>query len=580
MKTLNDYIYEAATNSDTKVSFWESEDKIISYSYRQILDKSSVVADNLQRLGLKKNDRIAILLPTHPNFYFIFLGGILSGGISVALYPPVRLGKIQRWKLETTEMISQIEASIIITNKQLYNFLGEITTLSDPSLGCHCIEDLLTGNDKNFRHTNNANDNAIIQFSSGTTGKSKPVLLTHKNVVGNVKSIHKTYPKELRDNFIGVSWLPLYHDMGLIGCLFNTLILAADVTYIRPEKFLSQPKTWFEAMNKTKANGTVAPNFAYGYCVDKIPKEEVRNWDLSSLRIALCGAEPVHPNTMKNFATHFAESNLNKNVLTPVYGLAEATLAVSFSRFENEPIYKLFDKDELEKNKRAILSSSGVELASVGKPIENTEIKIRNESLNELADGHLGQIWVKGVGVMKEYYKNKFETDKILHDGWLNTGDLGFIYEEDLFIYGRSKEILIINGKNFSPTAIENSFTTIKELRAGCSAAFSHHLNSNDNTESLVILAEVKKNLKPNTDDLRLKIYNNVLENFNMKASIIDLLPAGSLPRTSSGKIKRLEARKMWLENQIHSGDKNPWWSVIKENIKGLMYHYKNRLKR
>ncbi|WP_372368474.1 fatty acyl-AMP ligase [Candidatus Uabimicrobium sp. HlEnr_7] len=570
--TLDQLFSRAADAPEVKVHFWKNKNSISSFSYKELQDKALLVTGKLQKLGVKKGDRVAIVLPTDPTFYHAFFGVIFSGAIAAALYPPVRLGRMDEWKERTAAMLKSIGCKAVITDKKIFNLLGEPVREASPELGCFTVDELQKDNISGNMAKMSSRDLCIIQFSSGTTGSPKPVALSHHNIIRNTHSILSTLPGDITEHS-AVSWLPLYHDMGLVGCLFSTMMAKRDLTLIRPEQFIARPKMWLEALTKQKATVSVAPNFAFGLCNSRVSEKDMAELDLSRWKIALCGAEAVHPNTLKNFSKKFASVGFKETSLSPVYGLAEATLAVTFSSLEETPISTVFDREQLEIHDKAVLADEGITLASVGRALPDTEIEIRSSSNKKIDDNAIGRVWVKSDGIMEEYYLNPEATAEIIQDGWLDTGDQGFIHEDNLYLCGRYKDAIIIRGRNYSAADIEHALEELPGVRQGCAAAFSDYIKEEDDSESLVVLVEYRKQQVNNMDELKKQIGERIQLQCNLKAADIVLLEPGTLPRTSSGKIRRNAAKIQWRRNELYSPGKGGLKTVLKESIQGVWQH-------
>jgi len=514
MKNLIEVLNARSIDSTSFVEFYKGE----KLSYKEILEKSQVVATHLKKIGIKKGDRVGLILPTGSHFYFAFFGVQLLGGVPFALFPPMRLTDFSKWRKNTLNLIKIAKAKTVITE-------GRINLLIKDSLN---IKDLTAGpRESTISFFPDESSEAFVQFSSGTTGTPKLISITHKNIMANCKSIIKAF-RPYHQNTLTVSWLPLYHDMGLIGGMLTPMVADTSLILIPPEIFIARPLTWPEVISKRKAEISIAPNFAYGLCTKKILDEEVAKLDLSSWKVALCGAETVVPKTMDDFSNKFKKANFDPLILTPVYGLAEATLAVSFSDILKPMKWTEFDQDLLEISGIVKEKKDGIRIYSVGRPLENVSLSIRDLKGNEQGL-KVGVIWVMGPNV---------------GDGknWISTGDRGFIFKDELYICGRDKEIIIIRGRNIDPSTIERPINELIDVRSGSTVALGI-LDQKHETERLYILAETKKS----TRDQKLKdeIIQAAFRETGLRPDKVILLPPKSLPKTSSGKIKRLEAKKL-----------------------------------
>jgi len=374
----------------------------------------------------------------------------------------------------------------------------------------------------------------LIQFSSGTTVDPKPVALTQSNVLANVAAIQTIVPDD--DAQAGVSWLPLYHDMGLIGCLLLAVARPGPLTLLGPEVFLARPALWLRAISRKKATLSVAPNFAYGLCVRRARDEELAGVDLSSWRFALNGAEPVAPAVLQRFCERFGKYGFDPRALMPVYGLSEASLAVTFT-----PAGR--GARTLQREERS--------LASVGRPLPGIEVETRE-----------GRIFVRGPSVMREYFGNSRATAAVLQGGWLDTGDLGFEEDGELFVTGRAKEVIILRGKNHAPQEFEDALDGLDGIRPGCSAAVA--LPTADGEE----LAMLVEQSGPLTDD---RVKARVNERTGVVPREVRLLEPGTLPRTSSGKLRRTEALRQLLAGELRAPSKVTLLHMAKEAARSML---------
>jgi acyl-CoA synthetase (AMP-forming)/AMP-acid ligase II len=330
-----------------------------------------------------------------------------------------------------------------------------------------------------------------------------------------------------------------------------------------PELFIARPALWLRALGRTRASVSTAPNFAYGLCADRIEDEEMEGVDLSGWRLALNGAEPVSANTLRRFVDRFARWGFRPEALTPVYGLAEASLAVTFADVRTPFRTERFDRTELSHG-RVVRAADGVELASVGRPLEGVELDVPVDAV--------GPVRVRAPSVMHGYLHRPDETAQAIEDGWLATGDLGFLHDGELFLTGREKDVVILRGSNCSPHEIEQALDAVDGVRTGCAAAASWRPDQAD-SEELVVFVESR------SDDPALgeRCEDAVLRATGLASHVVVVAP-GTLPRTSSGKIRRGEALRRWLANELHPPDKVDAWMIAGALARGTVAHWRARL--
>src|SRR5205814_47255 len=497
--------------------------------FRELYDRARRAAGALRERGIERGDRVAIVLPTGPGFMDAFFGTLFAGAVPVPLYPPVRLGRMDEFHRRTARMLRICGARLVLSDARISRLLGVSVAEARPALGLRRL-----GSGAPFTADADPADLLLIQFSSGTTVDPKPVALTHQNVLANVAAIETIVPAD--DAQAGVSWLPLYHDMGLIGCLLLALYRPGPLTLIPPEAFLARPAIWLRAISRKRATISVAPNFAYGLCVRRVRDPEMEGVDLSSWRFALNGAEPVAPAVLRRFSERFAPNGFDGRALMPVYGLSEASLAVAFTPSGRGPRTWI---------------AGGRELASAGAPLPGIDIDVRG-----------GRIFVRGPSVMQGYFGNPAATRETLIDGWLDTGDLGFVDGGELFVSGRAKDLVILRGVNHAPQEFEDALDGVDGVRPGCTAAVGL---PTDEGEELVLLVETDGAADAEW------IRGRVIERTGVRPSEVHLLAPGTLPRTSSGKLRRSEALRQLRAGELRSPDPVTLLHVAKETARSLL---------
>ncbi|MEC8382278.1 MAG: fatty acyl-AMP ligase [Myxococcota bacterium] len=526
----------------TGITFVDRKENEQHWTWGQIWDRAERSAQTLLSNGVKSGDRVAIILPTSIEFMDSYFGCQRIGAVAIPLYPPVRLGKLDEYIDKTVAMFQAAQITHLISNKKTRRILGQVVQHIS-KLQTHLQAEKLHQNDPAEVPFPSADDLAMAQFSSGTTVAPKPVGLTHRQILANVDAILSHIPINDGLEQKGCSWLPLYHDMGLIGCIFPALSVNASMILIPPEVFLARPAIWLRAIARHKCTISPAPNFAYALCVERIKDEELAEHDLSSWWFALNGAEPVSPSVLRAFSERFAEFGLPKSAITPVYGLAEAALAVTFSDPKANFETHFFNRQKLEMGTAEAIEKhpNAIEMASVGIPLPDFNISIRDSSNQPCAPGQIGKIFAKGPSIMEGYLDRDVQP---IVEGWLDTGDVGFVHQEELFISGRAKDVIVLRGANHSPHSIENALNGIEGIRTGCSAAVG---DITEQGEALIVFAEMRHHRSDLAEDCGKAITRHT----GLKADAIILLEAGTLPRTSSGKIRRREALRLWKTGEL-----------------------------
>jgi acyl-CoA synthetase (AMP-forming)/AMP-acid ligase II len=388
----------------------------------------------------------------------------------------------------------------------------------------------------------------MVQFSSGTTFDPKPVALTHRAVVAQARILNGYWPDTAEVRHSGVSWLPLYHDMGLIGAVFPALERPGVITLLAPEHFVARPASWLRALSRYRATISAAPGFAYRLATEKVRDEELAGVDLGAWSVALAGAEPIVPAVLRRFQERFARWGLRPEALTPVYGLAEASLAVTFCDLDRPFATRRYDRGELSRG-RVRLDPDGIELPSLGRPVPGFEVRIATEEGGPPDAARIGHVHVRGPSLMAGYLDLPEATARAFRDGWLDTGDLGFLFAGELYLTGRAKDVVILRGKNHSPLEIEQAVDGVAGVRRGGAVAVSH-LPEGADREVLLVFVE-RAGESDRVDELPRACTEAVLGATGLSVDQVHVLERGALPRTSSGKLRRAETLRRHLAGEL-----------------------------
>ncbi len=533
-------------------------------SFSDLYTSARRVAAELMGRGVLPHDRVALVLPTGRDFLDAFFGAQLAGAIPVPLYPPVRLGRMDEYVQSTARMLGAVRARMVISDRRVKLLLGKAIDLARPELGCPTVTDLLQSTAE-AECPVGPESIGVIQFSSGSTVDPKPVALTHGNLVAQTAALEQL----MGPGNLGVSWLPLYHDMGLIGCLLSAVYQAGPLVLLPPELFLAKPSLWLRAISRHRATISPAPNFAYGLCLKRVHDEDLTGVDLSSWRFALNGAEPVSPETIDKFSARFAAFGFRKRALMPVYGLSEASLAVTFTSPEVDKTVMMVDAQALASRGAVVSGTRG--LVSVGAPVPGAEVEVRAEDGSAVGEKQVGRVFTRGVSVMSGYFGNSEATSRAVKDGWLDTGDLGFVHGGELFICGRAKDVVIIRGANHAPQEFEECLDTVHGVRTGCAVAVGF-VPHDANDEQLLMLVEKSGEL---VRDVAERVSAMVNDRTGIKPHTVVMLEPGTLPRTSSGKLRRMESLKRYLSNTLEAPEHVNALTMGREIAKSVLGHAK-----
>ncbi|WP_300462921.1 fatty acyl-AMP ligase [Desulfobacula sp.] len=551
-KTLNEFLRKRVelSGGSTWLTLYSKDKIACKLTYAELLEGAICWSAELLKTGVRPGDRILLILPTEKAFYEAFWGILQAGAIPVPLYPPMRLARIEEYLKSLGNIIHNCGASVLVTNGLIRPLIRPVERING-----HRISFLISRNNysKPVKPDRSArpDDMGLLQYTSGSTGSQKGVMLTHANLLANLRAIGRMLRPSSED--VAVSWLPLYHDMGLIGLMMGTLYWGIPLVAMSPIDFLRKPARWIRIMSNHHATFTAGPNFAYNLTAHKIRDVDLEGVDLSNWRIALCGAEPIHASTIENFSNRYEPMGFCPQAFLPAYGLAENTLAVSFPDLETPPTIENFDNRMLETEGKAVCTDSiekGRKIVSMGCPLESVEVAIMGEKFVPLEEGGQGEIVIRGPSVMAGYFNNPVVTANVFRDGWLCTGDMGFMRGGQLYISGRKKDMVIKAGRNYFAEELEAAAYSVSGVRPGGVCVFSIN-DPERGTECVILVAEIIKGLS--TKDLSNQLIKVVAKETNCKPNKVVLVPPRTLPKTSSGKIQRFQTRLWYLDGSIQS---------------------------
>jgi acyl-CoA synthetase (AMP-forming)/AMP-acid ligase II len=535
----------AAAGHPSGVTFVDLRERETVLPWGAVLGRAGRAAASYRAWGVRPGDAVAIVLRTEPAFLDAFFGAWLAGAVPVPLYPPVRLGRMDEYLASTTRMLGRAGARLVVSGGGTLRLLGEAVAAAGPELGCRDAAGLL-GAEAWPGLEARPEALGLVQFSSGSTVDPKPVALAHAALQAQTDALVELVRPGARD--VMVSWLPLYHDMGLVGALLGALSYPGPLVLLAPEHFLARPALWLRAIGRHRGTISVAPSFAYAYCAERVGPADLAGLDLASWRLALDGAEPVSGQAMRAFAARFQPCGFDPGSLVPVYGLSEATLAVTFAARGGRPEGARLDAARLARD--GVVAAGEREVVSVGRPLPGVEVELRDEGGRAVAPGRLGRIWVRGPSLLREYLGDPALTALALQDGWLDTGDLGFELAGELHVHGRAKDLVIVRGANHAPDEFEAALAGLPGLRPGCAVALGFEPEGAAG-EALLVLAERSRGAGGDELALAALVRRAVLERTGVAPHTVRILAPGSLPRTSSGKLRRREALRRFLTGQL-----------------------------
>ncbi|MGB0590333.1 MAG: fatty acyl-AMP ligase [Myxococcota bacterium] len=540
------YVFVASDGSERSYTFEEIEAAVINR------------AKHLLSRGLKKGDRVGIIVPDPEEFVLTFFACAVAGLVSIPLFPPLGMGKLDSYIRDTARILGIGHAKMLITSKQvepiLWSLVGKVDEL-DQLITTEKFAGDAPADAPDLEEVH-PDDLCFLQFTSGSTAAPKGVMVTHRNLGANTQTITEHgLDLSYAPTDVTLSWLPLYHDMGLIGMVLCPLASGLHAVLVPTMTFIKRPACWMELMSKYKATITFAPNFAYGLAVKRTKPEKVAQMELSQVRILGCGAEPNHPGTLRAFAEHFAPAGLKPEAILPVYGMAEATLAMSFNRLDQQLRTDVVDAKVYQDDGRAVSvdgegleseDTKSLEFVSCGWALPRHAVTIIDDAGNALADRCIGEIVFSGPSVTPGYFENDEATSKAFKGDSVRTGDLGYLVDGELFVTGRAKDLIILNGRNYDPHSIEWVVADLDGVRKGNVICFSV---PGAQTEELVVVAEIKRGEDP--EALEAIVRGAVREEFSLNPKAIKLMGPGTLPKTTSGKLQRRKCREQFISGEL-----------------------------
>jgi 1-acyl-sn-glycerol-3-phosphate acyltransferase len=521
-------------------------------SYRDLLRGAQSVAAGLQSAGLGQRQTVAIMLPTGKGYLFSFFGTLLAGGIPVPIYPPARLAQIGDHLRRHAAILANARVSILITVPEARALARLLQAHVQTLQRVTTPDELLSTAGAPAQPFLGADDTAFLQYTSGSTANPKGVVLSHRNLLTNMRGMGEVLQVDSTDVF--VSWLPMYHDMGLIGAWLATMYHAIPLVLMSPLTFLARPVRWLWAIHRHRATLSAGPNFAYELCARKIDDAEVEGLDLRSWRMAANGAEPVSADSLQAFSQRFSQYGFRAEAMYPVYGLAEATLGLAFPPLGRGPLIDRIQREPFTRDGRALPAADddtqALRFVGCGYVVPGHEIRIVDSTGAEVGDREEGRLEFRGPSTTKGYFRNAEATRKLFDGDWLDSGDLAYIADGEVFITGRVKDVIIRAGRNIYPQELEEAIGNIAGIRRGCVAVFPAK-TPGSTSERLVVLAETHEREAGALSALHANINSMALDVIGMPADDIVLAPPHTVLKTSSGKIRRAASRERYEQGRL-----------------------------
>ncbi|MDR7102655.1 fatty acyl-AMP ligase [Croceicoccus sp. BE223] len=519
------------------------------YPYSELRDDALDMARRLIASGVQPGDRIALVAETGPDFAALFCGAVYAGAWPVPLPLPTSFGGKESY-------IDQLAVQLQSSDPKMLLYPAEIAAMAGAAAerqGCEGIDW------ESFAQREAAqcelpelspDDICYLQYSSGSTRFPHGVAVTHRALMSNLAA--HSHGMCVGENDRCISWLPWYHDMGLVGCFLSLIANQVSGDYLKTEDFARRPLAWLDLISRNKGNSiSYSPTFGYDICARRISSQSnvAERFDLSRWRLAGNGADMIRPDVMQCFVDAFADAGFKAKAFTPSYGLAEATLAVTIMPPGEGIRVELVEEERLSGTPRDLSRPARYRaIVNCGKAVKDMELAIHGEDGHPLPDHHIGKVWCAGPSVMHSYFRDPEATEACLVDGWLDTGDMGYMVDGYLFIVGRAKDMIIINGKNHWPQDIEWAVEQLPGFHQGDIAAFAVQADNGEEVPAVLVHCRVSDPIE------RIKLHDQIRDKVRSITGmncVVELVPPRTLPRTSSGKLSRAKAKKLYLSGEI-----------------------------
>ncbi len=519
------------------------------YPFSELRSDALVMARRLIAHGVRKHDRIAMVAETGPEFAALFCGAIYAGAWPVPLPLPTSFGGKESYIDQLAVQLQSSDPSILFYPAEIAEMAGAAAARQ----GCQGIawQDFADAPAPDCElPTAHPDDICYLQYSSGSTRFPHGVAVTHASLLNNLAG--HSHGMKIQQSDRCVSWLPWYHDMGLVGCFLSLIANQISADYLKTEDFARRPLAWLDMISRNPGTScSYSPTFGYDICARRISSQSnvAERFDLSRWRIAGNGADMIRPDVMQSFVNAFAGAGFKASAFLPSYGLAEATLAVTIMPPGEGIRVELVEEERLSGSPRDLSRPARYRaIVNCGKAVKDMDLAIRGEHGESLPDHHIGKVWCKGPSVMHSYFRDPESTAECLVDGWLDTGDMGYMVDGYLFIVGRAKDMIIINGKNHWPQDIEWAVEQLPGFHQGDIAAFSVENDSGEEVPAVLVHCRVSD------PEERVKLHSQIRDKVRSITGmncVVELVPPRTLPRTSSGKLSRAKAKKLYLSGEI-----------------------------
>ena len=542
-------------------------------TYGELATKARNLARGLIAQDIAPGDRVALMLPTSIDFFIAFFGILYAGAIPVPIYPPMRLSQIEDHLRRQTGILRNAGARLLITMPEGRRLAGLLRAQVETLNAAEDVENLQRAATAiaALPQVTDPDSIGLIQYTSGSTGDPKGVVLSHANLLANIRAMGGIMEASSADIF--VSWLPLYHDMGLIGAWLGCLYFGAPLYAMSPLSFLVRPESWLWAIHRFRATFSASPNFGFELCLSKIADADLEGLDLSSLRMVANGAEPVSVQTLRRFVERFGHYGFPARAMAPVYGLAESSVGLAFPPPGRPPVIDRVDRDQLSLHGRAEPAKPDdpkpLEIVASGQPLPGHEIRIVDQAGLELGERQEGRLEFRGPSVTRGYFHNEVKTRELIHNGWIDSADRAYLAGGDVYITGRIKDIIIRAGRHLYPQEIEEAVAGIPGIRKGGVAVFGV-TDRASGTERVVVLAETRETDPAKRAALQARAQEVTTDIAGTPPDEVVLAPPSTVPKTSSGKIRRSAAKELYASGHVGPTRRPLWWQLLRLALSGV----------
>jgi 1-acyl-sn-glycerol-3-phosphate acyltransferase len=537
-------------------------------TYGDLRSAALAVAGGLGESGIVRGDAVAVMLPTGRQYFEAFVGILFAGGVPIPIYPPARPAAIEDHLRRQARILANAQATLLVADPQTFRVARFLRPHVPTLRAVRTVADLLGGPITPAPVVGGPERTALVQYTSGSTGNPKGVVLTNDQILANIRAMGAAAGVTTADVF--VSWLPLYHDMGLIGAWMAAMYFGYPLVLMPPLAFLARPSRWLRAISDYGGTLSASPNFGYELCCRHTTEAELEGVDLSSWRMALNGAEPVSPETIRRFTDRFVPSGFRPEAMAPVYGMAEVGVGLSFPPPGRVPVVDSVDRATFARTGRAAPATgdgAAMRFVSCGRPLPGYGVRVVGPG-GELGERREGRIECRGPSATSGYLRDEADTRALRHGDWLDTGDLGYLADGELYVTGRAKDIVIRAGRNLHPEEIEEAVGDIPGVRKGCVAAFAT-VDREFGTERLVILAESRLTDARELDGLRAAVNSTTVDLLGTPPDDVVFAPPGTVLKTSSGKIRRAATRQRYEAAEVGQAIRPPWWQLTRFAVSG-----------